>query len=604
MNKQSLILSILLFAPIFGVAQQIDEAFLKNLPTDLRADFEKQSQLTADERDQNYVNPETRIDNLENALESAERMLENISRDLEREESKNNQLERIGDKFFQTYQASFLPINEPNADPSYILDAGDQITLQLIGQKNIVSKIKIKRDGAINIPDIGDIIVAGLSLQEATELVKKQVSQAFIGVEAFVSLSELRDINVLVVGNARQPGMYTLSGASSALSLLYAAGGIDENGSYRDIIHKRNNKDLQTIDLYEILLKGNLTFSHQLRSGDVLVVNPRLSEVRISGAFANPGIYEVLPSENLSNLLALAGMQGSHVSNNLAIERYTNGSTQQIVLDRSSVDSFKVLDGDSVSLLGSRPQFNKTKLVTISGEVNVPGIYAIDDNTTLLELIRQAGSYTAQAYPAGGILLRESLKELETASKEKSYNELIRYLIASPNFSSTVSSSTGEGIITFLSLLKSYEPVGRTVTEFSLAKLNTNPSLNRVLQDGDQIHIPAYAPDVFIFGEVMNPGSVPYKEMANPHDYIAAAGNISRVADEDRILLISPSGEVRIITKQRFRIFQDNLMVLPGSTIYVPREVGKLDGINLASTLAPIVSSLALSIASLNSINN
>jgi len=333
------------------------------------------------------------------------------------------------------------------------------------------------------------------------------------------------------------------------------------------------------------------------------VVNPRLSEVRISGAFANPGIYEVLPSENLSNLLALAGMQGSHVSNSLAIERYTNGSTQQIVLDRSSVDSFKVLDGDAVSLLGSRPQFNKTKLVTISGEVNAPGIYAIDDNATLLELIRQAGSYTAQAYPAGGILLRESLKELETASKEKSYNELIRYLIASPNFSSTVSSSTGEGIITFLSLLKSYEPVGRTVTEFSLAKLNANPSLNRVLQDGDQIHIPAYAPDVFIFGEVMNPGSVPYKEMANPYDYISAAGNISRVADEDRILLISPSGEVRIITKQRFRIFQDNLMVLPGSTIYVPREVGKLDGINLASTLAPIVSSLALSIASLNSIN-
>ena len=603
MYKQPIILSILLFAPIFGVAQQLDDAFLKSLPANLQDDFLAQSQ-DADDKDKNYVNPETRIDNLEQALASAEQTLNNIKRDLEREASKNDQFERIGEKFFQSYQATFLPINEPNADPTYVLDAGDQITLQLIGQKNTVNKLKIKRDGAINVPDIGDVSIAGLSLQEATALIKKLVAQAFIGVEAFVSLSELRDINVLVVGNARQPGMYTLSGGSSPLSLLYAAGGIDENGSYRDISHKRNNAELQTIDLYEVLLKGNLAFSHQLRSGDVLVVNPRLSEVRISGAFANPGIYEVLPSENLPNLLAVAGMQGSHASNSLTIERYTNGSTKQIVLDRSSLDSFKVLDGDGISLLGSRPQFNKTKQVIISGEVNAPGTYAIDDNTTLLDLIRQAGSYTEQAYPIGGILMRENIKELETASKEKSYNELIRYLVASPNFSSILASPDSKGIITFLSLLKDYEPVGRVATEFSIAKLNTNPTLNRVLEDGDRIHIPAFAPDVFIFGEVMNPGSLPYKEMANPQDYIAAAGNISRVADEDRILLISPSGEVEVITKRRFRIFQDNLMVLPGSTIYVPREVGKLDGINLATSVAPIISSVALSLASLNAINN
>jgi protein involved in polysaccharide export with SLBB domain len=590
-------------SPILIDAQQLDDAFLKSLPTNLQDDFLTQSQDTED-KDKNYVNPETRIENLEQALTSAEQTLNNIKMDLDREKSKNDQLERIGEKFFQTYQATFLPINEPNSDPAYILDAGDQITLQLIGQKNSVSKLKIKRDGAINVPDIGDVNIAGLSLQEATALIKKMVAQAFVGAEAFVSLSELRDINVLIVGNTKQPGMYTLSGGSSPLSLLYAAGGIDENGSYRDISHKRNNTELQTIDLYEVLLKGNLAFSHQLRSGDVLVVNPRLSEVRISGAFANPGIYEILPRENLATLLTLAGMQDSHTSNTLTIERFTNGSIQEITLNRSSIDSFKLLDGDGVSLLGSRPQFNKTKQVIISGEVNAPGTYEIDDSTTLLELIRQAGSYTDQAYPVGGILMRENIKKLETASKEKSYNELIRYLVASPNFSSILASPDSKGIITFLSLLKEYEPVGRVVTEFSIAKLNTNPILNRVLEDGDSIHIPAFTPDVYIFGEVMNPGSVPYKELANPQDYIAAAGNISRVADEDRILVILPSGEVKVITRQLFGIFKNNVMVLPGSTIYVPREVGKLDGINLATSVAPIISSVALSLASLNSINN
>jgi predicted RNase H-like nuclease (RuvC/YqgF family) len=179
MNKQSLILSILLFAPIFGVAQQLDDAFLKSLPTNLQDDFLAQSQDTED-KDKNYVNPETRIDNLEQALASAEQTLNNIKRDLEREASKNDQLERIGEKFFQSYQATFLPINEPNADPTYVLDAGDQITLQLIGQKNTVGKLKIKRDGAINVPDIGDVSIAGLRLQEATALIKKLVAQAFI----------------------------------------------------------------------------------------------------------------------------------------------------------------------------------------------------------------------------------------------------------------------------------------------------------------------------------------------------------------------------------------------------------------------------------------
>lgn len=601
MNKY-LTLHILLF-PIFLSAQQIDEAFLKNLPLNIREDFIEQSQLI-DDKDQNYVNPETRIENLEAALLDAELTLEAIKRDLEKDESTNGQLQRVGNKFFQTFQSTFLPINEPNADPTYILDIGDQITLQLIGQKNVLREITIKRNGAINIPDIGEITVAGLSLQDASILVKKVINQAFIGVEAFISLSELRDMNVLVVGNVRQPGMYTLSGGSSPLSLLYAAGGINEQGSYRMISHKRNNTILQTIDLYEALLKGNLAFSHQLRSGDALVVNPRLAEVRLSGAFSNPGIYEVLPSENLAEILLLAGIQHTNSSGTLKIERYMNGNIQEIELDRSKADSFQIFDGDGISLFGSRPQFNKAKQVTITGEVKVPGTYDIDDEASLFEIITQAGSYTDQAYPLGGILMRENVKKLETESKEKSYNELIRYIIASPNFSSSLSSSSGEGLITFLSILKGYEPIGRIVTEFSLAKLTANPNLNRVLQDGDLIHIPAFSSDVYVFGEVMNPGSVKYKEMNRVSDYITAAGELSRVADNDRILIISPNGEVNIANNKRFSIFQSDIMILPGSTIYVPREVGKLDGINLASSVAPIISSFALSIASLNSITN
>jgi len=585
-------------------AQQLDESFLRSLPANLQADFLAQSK-NVDDKDKNIPNPETRIDNLEQALADAEQTLKNIKQDLDQQQNlKNKELQRIGEKFFQSFQSTFLPINEPNADSTYVLDVGDQLTLQLIGQKNLNSKLTIKRNGAINIPDIGDVTLAGLSLQEASELIKRIVAQAFIGVEAFITLTELRDINVLVVGNILKPGMYTLSGGSSPLSLLYAAGGLDYNGSYRDIIHKRNNVTLQSIDLYEVLLKGNFAFSHQLRSGDALVVNPKHAEVRVSGSFANPGIYELLPSENLVVLLNYAGIQKKNVSSTLNIERYSENKVDVFNIAISNLEDFELLDGDSVSLLGSIPQFNQTKSVTITGEVGAPGVYRIDDNATILDLIKMAGSYTERAYPLGGILIRESLKDIENASKDKSYNELLRYLVASPNFGSILSSPDSTGIITFLSILKDYEPIGRVVSEFSIAKLSANPSLNITLEDGDQIHIPPFQSYVFVFGEVMTPGSVPYREMGSLLDYIKFAGSFSRVADQDRIVLISPNGEVEVFSKKRFKIFENSGLVLPGSTIYVPREVGKLDGINLAASVAPIISSVALSLASLNAINN
>lgn len=604
MIKKLFILVFLLAPHYLLQAQQLDDSFLKSLPSNLQSDFLAQSQNVVNE-DQNIPNPETRIDNLEQALADAEQTLKNIKQDLDQQKNTNNKdLQRVGKKFFQTFQSTFLPINEPNADSTYILDAGDQLTLQLIGQKNLTSKLTIKRDGAINIPDIGDVALAGLSLQEASELIRKLISQAFIGVETFISLTELRDINVLIVGNILKPGMYTLSGGSSPLSLLYAAGGLDDNGSYRMITHKRNNTELQSIDLYEVLLKGNFAFPHQLRSGDVLVVNPKHAEIRVSGSFANPGIYELLPSENLGNLVNYAGIQKKHVNSTLNIERYNLNKLDVFNVALSKLEDFELLDGDSVSLLGSIPQFNKAKSVTITGEVGAPGVYRVDDNATLLDLIRMSGFYTERAYPLGGILIRESLKDIENLSKEKSYNELIRYLIASPNFTSVLSSPDSTGILTFLSILKDYEPVGRLVSEFSLAKLSANPSLNRLLEDGDQVHIPSFTSDIFVFGEVMSPGSVPYKEMDDPFDYIRSAGDLSRVADHDRIILISPNGEVEVFSKSRFKIFSQPSYVLPGSTIYVPREVGKLDGINLASSVAPIISSVALSLASLNAISN
>ena len=117
-------------------------------------------------------------------------------------------------------QSSFMPINEPNFDSTYVLDFGDTLEIQLIGQKNSIEQLAIKRDGSINIPEIGKIFVSGLSLESVNKLIKSKISSAYIGVEAFVTLVNVRDIQVLVTGNAYNPGIYTLNGNSNMLHAL------------------------------------------------------------------------------------------------------------------------------------------------------------------------------------------------------------------------------------------------------------------------------------------------------------------------------------------------------------------------------------------------
>ena len=583
------------------LSQEIDESFIASLPDDLRQDFLSQS-LSQEEVDFNYRNPDTRVLKLEEALREAERSLNVIRSDIS--PADRGKLERFGDRFFKTYQSTFLPINEPNVNNEYVLDSGDIITLQLVGRENEIEDLRINRDGSINIPSVGNVLIAGLTYSQAVDIIQKRVQQAYAGIDAYITLSDLRDMNVLIVGNVFSPGMYTLSGGSSPMALIYAAGGINDQGSFRYISHKRNNELLQNIDLYQVFINGNLNFKHQLRSGDVIVVHPKLSEVRLSGAFANQAIYEINSDENLSDLLEMAGARTANTSENIIVERLSGGTSKKLSIPKDQASNTKLFDADSIELLAIEPIFNKAKVIEITGEVKIPGFYTVSDDMKLSDLLSMAGLYTENAYPLAGVFTRESVKDLEKVANDKGYNELIRYLVSSPGFAASGGAGGAAGVISFLSLLKQYQPTGRIVTEFEPSKLEKEPKLDRVLEDKDRIHIPAFMPEVFVFGEVMNPGAIIYQETFEPYDYINRAGSFSRVADESRMILISPNGESTILTSGLKSVFKEKHNILPGSVIYVPRLIGRVDGINLAASVAPIISSFALSIASLNSINN
>ena len=145
-------------------------------------------------------------------------------------------LKLYGSDFFNTFQTSFMPINEPNPDSGYMLDVGDVLEIQLVGPNEYTEELSINSDGSISMPYIGKIVIAGLSLNDASQLIKSNVNSALIGNEAFISLSEIRDVNIIVTGNAENPGIYTLTGNSNILHALSAAGGISKYGSLGKLI--------------------------------------------------------------------------------------------------------------------------------------------------------------------------------------------------------------------------------------------------------------------------------------------------------------------------------------------------------------------------------
>ena len=579
-------------------SQELNEAFLKSLPQSIQEDF-----LAADDEDlsDNFnQRPETRIRKIESGIDDIKDQIQSLESQLDREDSIDEMI-IFGSNFFNSYQTSFAPINQENFSSDYVIDVGDVLSVQTFGAVKVNKKIPVSRDGTINIPSIGIILVAGLPYADAIKTIQAFASQKFLGIEVFINLDSARDMSVLLIGNANKPGIYTLPGGSNILSLIHAAGGINEGGSYRSIIHKRNNKIIQEVDLYDVLINGNLLLKSQLRSGDSVIINPSGRLVSISGGINTPAIYELKDNEKLQDLVNLA--QGFSISASDAVFVYDSKGNMERV-SSEEVAYREINHGDSIKIPLFSPITKQTLTVTVDGAVKKPGKYSFVEGTTLHQIIAEAGGYTNDAYPYGGSLFRKKVARIQEEAFEKTYASIITFLASTSNGGNRtavgVSSSTNLPLI--LAELKAAKFKGRISAEFSERKVEQDPSLDTILADGDEIFIPLFTTDVYVTGDIQNPGGRRYLSEKKLKDYIEQSGGLGKFADSDRIILVKPNGDAQVFKANLFSSFSD-VTVHPGSTIYVPREIGKLEGIEFTATLAPIVSSLALSLASLNSIN-
>ena len=199
----------------------------------------------------------------------------------------------FGYSLFKAVPITFALSSDVPVPPSYTLGQGDQLKIEYYGNENLTKEGYITRTGTLHLPLLGPVTLAGLTFSEAETLISNKVKTELIGTNTFVTLGELRSINIYVLGSAYKPGAYTISALSTLTNALFATGGVDSNGSLRNIEVKRNGKTIQTFDFYDLVLKGDTSKDIRLEQGDTIFIPLRNSSARLKGAIPRNGLYAV-----------------------------------------------------------------------------------------------------------------------------------------------------------------------------------------------------------------------------------------------------------------------------------------------------------------------
>jgi polysaccharide export outer membrane protein len=216
-------------------------------------------------------------------------------------------LKPFGYDLFEGVPSTFAPVSDIQVPIDYIVGPGDTLEVQLFGNESSTYELTVERDGRINFPKLGPIEVSGMTFDTARALIQQRVEKQLIGTRVSVTMGDLRSIRVFVLGEANKPGSYTVSGLSTMTNALFVSGGVKKIGSLRNIQLKRNGRLITTLDLYDLLLRGDTSGDRQLMPGDVIFIPPIGNTVSVDGAVRRPAIYELKQEKTVAQAIAIAG---------------------------------------------------------------------------------------------------------------------------------------------------------------------------------------------------------------------------------------------------------------------------------------------------------
>lgn len=305
----------------------------------------------------------------------------------------------FGANLFQNAPSTFAPIDNAPVPPDYIIGPGDELRIRIWGQVNFNANVMVDRAGEINLPQVGQVHVAGLPFQALTEHLRTAIGRVFRNFDLTADIGQTRAVQVYIVGQAHRPGTYTVSSLSTLVDALFSSGGPSVQGSMRHIYLKRDGNTIVDFDLYDLLANGDKSKDAKLQSGDVIVVPPVGPEVAITGSVSRPAIYEIRDEATIEQLLKFAGGASTTASDaRISIERihdHHDRTTMEIPFDQQGLAT-PLRQGDILRVLSIVPTYEKT--VTLRGDVANPGRFAWHEGMRISDLIPDRESLLTRDY--------------------------------------------------------------------------------------------------------------------------------------------------------------------------------------------------------------
>ncbi len=357
-------------------------------------------------------------------------------------------IRQFGYDLFKDASPAFVPSANVPVGPDYVVGPGDEIKITVWGKIEGGWHVTIDRDGNISLPKVGVLGVTGLTFNQLRDLLNKEFSKYYTGFEMNVSMGALRSMRVYVVGNAQNPGAYTVSALSTIVNALLQSGGPSKTGTMRDIQLKRNGQTIGHFDLYDFLLKGDKSKDARLLPEDVIFIPSVGPLAGIAGNVRNPAIYEMTGETRLLDIMHMAGgLTSVAFSGRVQVARITNHQFRTIFegdllnLENNAEKNFVLQDGDLIKVFSVIETKNTVTLagaVTNAGEYGIaPGVTKIKDVISLAGGLLYYASSEAEltrvkVTPSGPLTEQRTIDVVKAMGDDPQYNiplEINDYLL-------------------------------------------------------------------------------------------------------------------------------------------------------------------------------
>lgn len=403
----------------------------------------------------------------------------------------------FGHNIFNTPQLSFQPNMNIATPANYRLGAGDAVIIDVWGASQETFEGTISPDGTVTIPGVGPIKLGGMTVAQANGQLKSRLGRYYADSDISLSVGNTRSITVQVIGEVKVPGTYTMNSLCTAFNALYAAGGISDIGTLRDIRVYRSGRQIASIDVYDYILNGNASGDVRLQDNDIVSVGPYDCLVRVKGRVKRPMFYEMKPTESVASVIKYSGgFAGDAYRKNVRLIRKSGTEYSIHTIEEFDMNGFRLSDGDSIYVDSIVARYSN--MVEVRGAVYHPGMFQMGGEISGVRgLIKAAEGLREDALTVRGIMHRQR-----------------------PDMTLEVIS-------------------------FDIAGLLNGTVADIPLQKNDVVFIPSRSDNITsktikISGEVLYPGIYRYADGTTLEDIVLQAGGLTNSASTSKVDVFRP----------------------------------------------------------------